>query len=350
MNFSQPNKINSCPPRTQATNSNCFQQSHQNPQSNTLSSYQSSHQQNSQSNSFQSYASPLQQQRISPAPAPAYTYQYDQSCNLDFNEPDRSQQQFVAPHYSGGDLIQDTTKSYYQSQQPMQQLQPIQQLQPMANMPMMNYDSMRPLKQRNVVQRSVCQQPMMEDAKPYYLSPQDYEDTEEEAGDESNVKVTYFQSPPARSAAPIRSERLSNPFKTIIEPLTRPNRSIHRSVQTRVPRNHQTFVYKYENDDEDEVVDNSPQKSFKSQTKICKIPNGGVRIVTDIFRDDNQPSADLSKSTSISGEAASSHANMNEWMGKSIEVTVTAADGSEVFANYHRNIDDEDANDVREDR
>lgn len=329
MDFSQPNKINSGQQLQQRTFQNFNQQQQQ-----------SQHNQNLQSNSFPSFQQ--QQQQSVPATTSPYNYQYEQQQYSlpNFREADRNQPSYVQQHFSGGDLNnQDPTKNFYQSQltQSLQQLN----LSRQSN----EQDMMR---QRNFMPRSSFEQSapsMVENnmKSSYYLSPQQVYCDDDEECDDPNAKVTHFQYPP-RASASVRMEKMPNPFTAIIDPLTSFNHS-NREVKLKLPKNHQTFMYKHQDDEEENV---SQHKMFQSHTKISRIPNGGVRIVTDIFRDDNQNSDAFGSEQSSMGHKNSTHQannldDMNEWIGKSIEVTV-GADSCEISDNP-----DDDANDVRED-
>lgn len=327
MDFSQPNKINSG--QHQSRNFQNF-----NPQQN----------QNLQSNSFPSF------QHQQPATSSPYNYQFDQQQYSvpNFREADRNQQhQFVQQNFSGGDLIQDS-KNFYQTPQLTQPLQQLSLTRQSHEQDMMNRH------RNNFVQRSSFESapPMIENnnlQSSYFMNQQQVYCDEDDECDDPNAKVTHFQYPP-RSVAN-KMEKMPNPFAAIIEPMKKINNS-NREVKLKPPKNHQTFIFKHQDEDEqDSVEENFGQhKTFQSHTKITRISNGGVRIVTDIFRDESQ------KSNSFGADQSASKKNsipnhfddMNEWIGKSIEVTVDA-NSCEISNDDHLDQDDDEANDVRED-
>lgn len=207
---------------------------------------------------------------------------------------------FVTPHYYAGDHIQDS----------------------IANMPVLNFET-------------------------FDFNPDDY-DSEEEFED-SAANFAHFQYPP-RSAASLKSEKMPNPFSEGIELIpTSSNHAGNQKRKAKLSNNHQTFVCKHRQNYHEDA--NLKQRSFKNHTKICRISDGGIRIVTDIFRDDNQPTSNFNGSPSISQKSSTRHAsldnNMNEWREEIIKVTVAV--NSNKASAVDRDIDDEDANDVRED-
>lgn len=230
-----------------------------------------------------------------------------------------SQNHYVHPRFSGGDLDQSQSPQNFYHQPPQTNLA--------------RHETHEMLRQRGgeFMRRSNFEQPTIVEnnlKSRFYFRPDDYSD--DECAD-PNAKIQHFQYP-ARPT--IDENQMINSFQSsyIDTTLTKFNHSNQQELTRILPKIQQTFLF---NNDvtETEEDETSNQKTFRSHTRIKNIPNGGFQIITEIYRDDENEekvleseeansNSDESMNPTKSNESAKLDGN---WLGKSIETT---GDGS----------------------
>lgn len=136
----------------------------------------------------------------------------------------------------------------------------------------------------------------------------------DEVSDDENVEFEYFQCTPSLPG----SHKQRSQFKGVMESLRKFSKSnqrqpIEKSRLKGIPRNNQTFSYQHEVDDEHRI-ESEQQKSYRSHTKIQNIPNG-VRIVTEILKEDNDDEFEDSAN-------CFTRQTQTDWINKKIDVIV----------------------------
>lgn len=297
MNFSQPNKINSYPPKS-------LQSHHQ-------------QQQNLSSNSFPSYSTP-------------YQYQQPGQNSLTSCHGTNQNQMYGHPRFSGGDLDQSQNpQNFYQPQH--------------TNLARHEHETPSPLRQqRDFMRRSSFEQHQPTIAESnlksrFYFRSDDYSD--DECAD-PNAKIQHFQyAPRQQQQQMIEETQMMTSFhpSTYIESLPTNFNQGNQEITKLLPKNQKNFLFSRSNDnvvDEEttEEDEKNNERIFRSRTRITSIPNGGFKIITEIYRDKNHQDKVLESEEANSVESMNSAKSLEcakldeeNWFGKSIETTV---DGS----------------------
>jgi hypothetical protein len=276
MDFSQPKKINSYPPKS-------IQKPHQ--------------PENLSSNSFLSYSTP---------------YQYQQHAQNALTGCHLSQNHYIHPQFSGGDLntsLYSQDSNFYQPQQ----FTNLALHEPLLTQ---RGDILRQTKfdHSNIVDDESSK---LKSAG-FYFRSDDFSD--DECAD-PNAKIQHFHQ--NLSSAVDENQQIFNPIQTTF--LSKYNQG-NQQITRILPQNQQTLLLSQTNDmmktDKDERI-------FRSHTHIQNIPNGGFKIITEIYRDDDeQPKVlesvkDSNSDEFINSQKSNESVKLDEnWIGKSIETTV----------------------------
>lgn len=148
------------------------------------------------------------------------------------------------------------------------------------------------------------------------------EEEEQQPSDEEQVNIEYFQCSPSPSTV----TKHQNPFKPVMQSMrqfsmTKPTKC-HQHAET----NHQTFMFTHEDEEPCEEITNfTQQKLYRSHTRIVSIPNG-VKIVTEILKED--ASTDSDESCSSPNHKTKDD---DEWVNKQIEVSIDGVESRELI-------------------
>lgn len=170
-----------------------------------------------------------------------------------------------------------------------------------------------------------CQQSELQ----YREHEQHQSQEEEQPSDEDEVNIEYFQCSPS----PSNVVKHQSPFKPVMQSMrqfsmTKPVSKCHQHAEA----NHQTFMFTHDDEEVCEETTNfAQQKLYRSHTRIVSIPNG-VKIVTEILKEDNDTSTDSDESSSNPNQV-----NDDEWMNKQIEVSVDGVGSKELIENDFKN-------------
>lgn len=156
---------------------------------------------------------------------------------------------------------------------------------------------------------------MMESTQRAYYDPP----VMEEPTNLDDLKVEYFTVPPptATETTLIRTPiAMRNPYHSVMEKVAKCREGTTR-YYPREPvgdsSNNQTYFYSYKVDEGAKKIPLPNEQCFKSFTKILPIPNG-VKIITEIKKEDN-----------VDEGAGDDVINDNKWINKQIEVTLEDA-------------------------
>lgn len=152
-----------------------------------------------------------------------------------------------------------------------------------------------------------------------------FQDCEDDGmGNQEDLEIEYFQCTPT----PSKTNKQRDPFMTVMQSM----QNYSKSQVNHKPRpvndiNHQMFCYSHEsvNDmgGEQQQLEVSPQKLYRSHTKIEAIPCG-VRIITEILKAENEEDDE-----EISACPSRHTQTEDKWLNKKIDVTVKQNDEEE---------------------
>lgn len=142
-------------------------------------------------------------------------------------------------------------------------------------------------------------------------------------GNQDDLEIEYFQCTPT----PPKANKQRDPFKTVMQSMQKYSKSqINHKLRPVNDINHQTIFCSHESVDdmggEEQQLEVSEQKLYKSHTKIEAIPCG-VRIITEILKAENEK--EDAKETSDSRHTQTE----DKWLNKKIDVTVEQTDEEE---------------------